>query len=227
VGNADIWMHGRPDFRPAPLQRTGSDCFGGPSQGGCGIMVAAWEGVIWRTGPEVSGEGDRRRVRARLPARSARHSAGRRRVCVHSLQGAAQVIGRTARVCLGVCVHSLQGAAQVIGRTARVCLGVCVHSLQGAAQVIGRTARVCLGVCVHSLQGAAQVIGRTAGVCLCVWRKMGTRHATDPHRRHDPQGRPRRSVWRVCYKPPPIGTISAFFLKKQLSRLARSTYAGR
>jgi len=205
VGNADIWMHGRPDFRPAPLQRTGSDCFGGPSQGGCGIMVAAWEGVIWRTGPEVSGEGDRRRVRARLPARSARHSAGRRRVCV----------------------HSLQGAAQVIGRTARVCLGVCVHSLQGAAQVIGRTARVCLGVCVHSLQGAAQVIGRTAGVCLCVWRKMGTRHATDPHRRHDPQGRPRRSVWRVCYKPPPIGTISAFFLKKQLSRLARSTYAGR
>ena len=205
MGNADIWMHGRPDFRPAPLQRTGSDCFGGPSQGGCGIMVAAWEGVIWRTGPEVSGEGDRRRVRARLPARSARHSAGRRRVCV----------------------HSLQGAAQVIGRTARVCLGVCVHSLQGAAQVIGRTARVCLGVCVHSLQGAAQVIGRTAGVCLCVWRKTGTRHATDPHRRHDPQGRPRRSVWRVCYKPPPIGTISAFFLKKQLSRLARSTYAGR
>ena len=161
MGNADIWMHGRPDFRPAPLQRTGSDCFGGPSQGGCGIMVAAWEGVIWRTGPEVSGEGDRRRVRARLPARSARHSAGRRRVCV------------------------------------------------------------------HSLQGAAQVIGRTAGVCLCVWRKMGTRHATDPHRRHDPQGRPRRSVWRVCYKPSPIGTISAFFLKKQLSRLARSTYAGR
>ena len=183
MGNADIWMHGRPDFRPAPLQRTRSDCFGGPSQGGCGIMVAAWEGVIWRTGPEVSGEGDRRRVRARLPARSARHSAGRRRVCV--------------------------------------------HSLQGAAQVIGRTARVCLGVCVHSLQGAAQVIGRTAGVCLCVWRKMGTRHATDPHRRHDPQGRPRRSVWRVCYKPSPIGTISAFFLKKQLSRLARSTYAGR
>ena len=168
MGNADIWMHGRPDFRPAPLQRTGSDCFGGPSQGGCGIMVAAWEGVIWRTGPEVSGEGDRRRVRARLPARSARHSAGRRRVCVHSLQGAAQVIGRTARVCLGVCVHSLQGAAQVIGRTARVCLGVCVHSLQGAAQVIGLTAGVCLRVCVCIPCRAQRRSSGGPPGCVCV-----------------------------------------------------------
>jgi len=62
-----------------------------------------------------------------------------------------------------VCVHSLQGAAQVIRRAAGVCLGVCVHSLQGAAQVIRRAAGVCLGVCVHSLQGAAQVIRRAEG----------------------------------------------------------------